>query len=154
MIGVVPVAFSREETLDGGMRVRWVHEACRSPEVCGCAGSDHVAVALEGRDLWVVTATDRSSRVDWSDTLDELVADDDAVEAVERCVAVLGVPWRLVSTYLLRAQGAALMGDDRLVAEIMARSPAQLFELRRYVEKPAEMVRFLKLMTEYAAVRQ
>lgn len=147
------VAFSREEVLDGGLRVRWVHEPCRSAG-CGCGGADHLAVALAGLDMWVVTATDRSSRADWSEALDELVEDAEAVEAVERCVAVMGVPWRLVSAGLLRAQAAALMGDDRLVAEMGSRPSAQLLRMRVFVDAPADMSRFLKLLTDYAGGRQ
>lgn len=139
-----------------GVEGRWVEVSAHLDPLCVCAApSRALVVTSPGFDLWVCSAVAPVSD-DWSGVLAS-ISEPEGEFAVARCAAVLGVPWADVTEPVLVAQVMLLASwEESLAALVRESSPDQLLALRQHVfgGRPADVVRALRCVRDYAAVVQ
>lgn len=146
----VVLAVESEETL-GGVLVRWVRAPIHMRDGCEHGETDLMLVGTLG--LWCPAAllTVGQPREEIVAELTVEVGADWEVQ-VSRYVAAFGCPW--VEMSMAVARGLLLLVqalEERTLLVLHGLDPERVVELRRTCPRPAQVVRALRAMGEYAA---
>lgn len=150
----VSLIFTGEERL-GAVLLRWVPAPTHLDVSCGCGAVDVLVVADERSGLWMAAAVCETPEHREA-VLSELSEDEASVdEATARCSAAFGVPWEELSVAVMRGQLVLMAAlEPRTIDVLRELDPGRLVEMRLVNVKPAQVVRALRAMRDYAAGTQ